>query len=308
MAIFAAVVDASSFSIAARRLDMPKSTVSFRIARLEERLGVQLLRRTTRVVHPTELGRAYYERCTQLLAEVADMENALQRHQGVTTGTLRLAAPIEFGMHVMGSIVARFKNNHPQLRVDVELTSRHIDLVNERFDLAVRIGRLADSSLVARKVLSVERQLFAAPRYLAARGHPSSPGDLDRHDCLHFVSPYVPLTWSLERRSERSGGHATGPERVTVAPNIIMKINNLTMIREAALTGLGIAILPRYMCLDALARGTLALVLEPWSPERADVFVVHAGGRHVAPKIRAFIDHFSNELHSIQSLAEPRPF
>jgi DNA-binding transcriptional LysR family regulator len=302
MAIFVAIVEAGSFSTASQRLEMPKSTVSFRIARLEERLGVQLLQRTTRVVRPTELGRIYYDRCKQILIDVAEIEDALLQHKGVTAGTIRLAAPVEFGMHILGAIVASFKVAHPRIHVDVELTSRHIDLVDERFDLAIRIGKLSDSSLIVRKLISVERQLFAAPQYIAAQGDPTVPEDLEKQDCLHFSSPYVPLLWTLERRGKKI-------DKVTVTPQVVVRINNLTMLRDSALAGIGIAALPRYMCADAVGRGALKVVLEDWQPESADVFVLRPGGRHISPKVRAFIDHLEGEMRRMgHPMLEPAPF
>lgn len=288
MAIFAAVVETAGFAAAARRLHMSKSTVSHRVAELEARLGARLLHRNTRSVRPTDIGLSYYERCVRIVADIEAAHAAVQDQQGLPTGILRVCMPIELGMHIIGPAIARFRKENSQIGIDVEVTSRHIDLIEERFDLAFRIGTLADSRLIARKFLTVPRAAYASPDYLAARGLPAVPADLAGHDCLHFYSPYIPNDWSFTR----------GEEQTTVAPNVVVRMNNLTMLRDMALEGQGIAVLPRYMCAAALRRGTLRMVLPEWQPPGAEVYALYPSRQHLPLKVRSFLKFIERQLRT----------
>jgi DNA-binding transcriptional LysR family regulator len=276
---FVAVAEAGGFSEAARRLSLPKSTISHRVRQLEERLGVRLLHRTPRSVRLTDEGRLYHQRCVRILTDIEEAELAVRQDQRAPSGTLRLSAPIEFGMEVLSSVLAAFLIAHRTLRLKLELTSRNIDLVDEGFDLAVRIGRLADSSLVSRRILSIPRHLYASPAYLVEHGRPESPDELARHACLRFETAFYAGAWALD-----------GPEgRVTMQPSGVVDANNLTVLREAAIAGLGIALLPCYQCREAERAGRLERVMPRWRPETADVYVVYPSKRHLAPKVRAFL-------------------
>lgn len=288
MAIFAAVVETAGFAAASRRLRMSKSTVSHRVAELEARLGARLLHRNTRTVRPTDIGLSYYERCVRILAEIEAAEAEVRDQQGQPTGVLRLCLPIELGMHIIGPAIARYRRENSQVDIDVEVTSRHIDLIEERFDLAFRVGILADSRLIARKFLTVPRGAYASPDYVAARGAPTRPADLAEHDCLHFYSPYVPADWTFFR----------GGEQAIVSPHVVVRMNNLTMLRDMALEGQGIAVLPRYMCASALRKGTLVPLLPEWQPPGADVYALYPSGRHLPLKVRSFLKFIERQLRA----------
>jgi DNA-binding transcriptional LysR family regulator len=289
IAAFVAVVEAKSFSEAARRSRQPKSTLSHRMAQLEERLGVRLLQRTSRAVRPTEAGEAFYQRCVRILDEIKEAELLAQQQQSAPTGTLKVVTAIEFGMLAMGRLIGEFVCRYPTVKVDIELTSRHVDLVEEGFDLAIRIGDLADSSMISRKLFSVGRGLYASPSYLAARGSPALPADLKQHAFLRFVSPLAPPRFDLSRRGMR----------VTVSTEPAVISNNLTVLRDAAAAGAGIAMLPMFLCHDAVERGELVRVLDDWQLEPVAVSAVYPSKRLLSRKAHAFVEFLHVELSKL---------
>ena len=192
---FVAVVEAGSFTGAAERLGAAKSAVSRRVSALEERLGVQLLRRTTRTQNLTETGRSFYEHSARILADLEEAESAVQQEHGELRGTLRVALPLSFGVRHMCKPIASFSRLHPKIRFDLDLNDRRIDLVEEGMDLAIRIGHLPDSSLIARRLFDVRSVVCASPHYLSVHGEPQSPEDLAEHDCLVYSNLPDPDTW-----------------------------------------------------------------------------------------------------------------
>ena len=291
---FVAVVEAGGFSQAGRRLSLPKSTVSHRVQQLEQRLGVRLLHRTPRIVKLTDEGAIYYQRCVRILAELEEAEAEVRQEPKEPTGTLRLSGPIEFGMQILSRMLAEFVKAHPRLRLKLELTSRNVDIVEEGYDAVLRIGTLEDSALVSRRILSIPRGLYASPDYLAARGRPQAPEDLARHACLRFETAFYHGAWVF-----------TGPSgRATAQPAGTVEANNLTVLRDAAIAGLGVALLPCYQCREAERDGRLERLMVDWVPESADVYVLYPSKRHLASRIRAFltfldqnIEGLSREIH-----------
>src|SRR5579859_44110 len=296
---FVAVVDAGGFSQAGRRLSLPKSTVSHRVQQLEERLGVRLLHRTPRVVRLTEEGAVYYQRCVRILAELEDAESEVRQETKEPTGTLRLSAPIEFGMQILGGVLAGFLKAHPRVRLKLELTSRNVDIVEEGYDAVLRIGTLEDSALISRRILSITRGLYASPDYISARGRPTSPADLADHDCLRFETAFYHGAWVF-----------TGPGgQASFQPTGTVEANNLTVLRDAAIAGLGVALLPCYQCREAERGGRLERLMVDWQPESADVYVLYPSKRHLASRIRAFLTYLDQNLerltHDIRDGARP---
>ena len=192
---FVAVVEAGSFTAAGERLDTAKSAVSRRISGLEERLGVQLLRRTTRTLNLTDTGQSFYEHAARILADLDEAESAAQQDHGELRGTLRVALPMSFGVRHMCKPIAAFSKRHTKIRFDLDFNDRRIDLIEEGVDLAVRIGHLRDSSLIARKLFDVRTVVCASRPYLAAHGEPESPEDLHNHDCLVYSNLPDPDVW-----------------------------------------------------------------------------------------------------------------
>jgi DNA-binding transcriptional LysR family regulator len=281
MAVFAQVVRQQSFTVAARVLGLPKSTVSQRVARLEARLGARLLHRTTRRVLPTETGVAYYERCSRILAEAEQADAAVSEIHGALRGRVRLVAPHLFGYTFLPGVLAEFLRAHPEVELDVRLSDRHLDLVAEGYDLGVRIGAVSDAALVVRQLGSADHVLCASPRYVRERGLPRTPGDLAAHDFVRYGGMPVPGTrWRLERSGVVEPVSVRG--RLTVG--------SVVLARQAALDGLGIASLPRFACSEDLLARRLLPVLEGWVSLRVPIRLVYPSRRHLPARVRALAD------------------
>jgi len=293
--IFTRVVDARSFTAAARGLGMPKSNVSRRVAQLEDRLGVRLLQRTTRKLNLTDAGRSYYEYGIRIVAEVEEAEQAVTRLQATPKGQLRITAPVEFGMNFLGRAVAEFMQRYPEVAVETELTDRKVDMIEEGFDVAIRIGSLADSSLIARRIGMISRILCASPDYLITHPPPRHPRELSRHNCILWLNPEI--RWAFQ-----------GPEGETVVPvNGRLKANNISFMRDAAIQGLGVALLPTILCCQALSAGDLVALLPDYRPVDAGIYAIYPSRRHLASKIRLFVNFLSERLGSLPQLREPLP-
>jgi DNA-binding transcriptional LysR family regulator len=280
MAIFARVVEAEGFSAAARQLGLSKSAVSKQVARLEDRLGARLLNRTTRRLSLTEVGAAFYERCARILAEAEAAERAVTRLQAEPRGTLRVNAPMSFGVRHVAPAIPAFVARYPDVSVDISLTDRLVDLVDEGYDLAIRIANLPDSSLVARRLAPARFVVCASPDYLARHGAPAQPRDLARHNCLTYSYAAVGDEWRLR-----------GPDgEVRVRVTGTVRANNGDVLRAAALGGLGIVVMPTFLVGDALRSGALASVLPDYRVRETAIHAVYPHGRHLSAKVRAFVD------------------
>jgi DNA-binding transcriptional LysR family regulator len=276
--VFAQVVDAGSFTAAGRALSLPTSVVSRRVARLEERLGVRLLQRTTRTLSVTEAGRLYHECGARVLAELDEAERALAQLRQRPRGRVRVTAPVE--EYATIRLVTRFLAAYPEVQVELELTNRQVNLVEEGFDVALRAGPQPDSTLIAQKVLDSPFWLVASPAYLKRRGEPRQLADLRAHDAIVFGATMTEATWTLRG--------AKGPVRVPLRGRI--SVNHMQAARAAALAGLGIAMLPSIFCAPDLRARRLRPVLQSASPPPIPVFVVYRSGRLLAPAVRAFVD------------------
>ncbi|HET7538787.1 MAG TPA: LysR family transcriptional regulator [Polyangiaceae bacterium] len=279
IAIFARVVKEESFTKAARALGLPKSTVSERVSRLEERLGVRLLERTTRHVRPTAAGAAYYERAARVVAEIEEANAAVTDIHRSPKGLLRIGSPLLFGHAFLGDFVAEFLVAHPEVEVELIVADRRFDVVEEGLDLAVHVMGPIEASLIARKIGSAERMCVASPAYLCQREPPKAPKELLKHSCL-VSSNDRRATWvfSKEGRSE------------SIAIQGRYSVNSVQLALSAALHGAGIAVLPAFFCAEALRAGHLAPVLEDWSPGRSEIHVVYPGSRHLSARVRLFVD------------------
>lgn len=282
---FVKVVQAGSFSRAARILGREKSRVSRSVAALEAALGVRLLQRTTRSLSTTEIGKDVFERAVGILAAVEDTEGTARRMQSVPQGELRITAGVEFGNAVVSRWVRAFLARHPAVTVDLVLTAQTLDLVHEGFDLAIRIGPLADSSLSARKLGELSYRLFASATYLERHGIPATPGDLAQHACLVFTGGTHEATWHLH------GPH--GECDVTVPARL--RANSALALRDAAIESQGIALLPVLLCDEAVTAGALRIVLPAWCGQPVPVHAVFPSQRFLAAKLRAFVDFIADE-------------
>ena len=282
--VFARVVHAGSFTAAARELGMPKSTVSRKVSELEERLGSRLLQRTTRKLSLTDVGRTYYDYSARIVGELEEAERAVSSLQATPRGLLRVTAPVNVAF--LGPIVSDYLKRYPEVRLDLFCTGRHVDLVEERFDLGIRAGTLADSTLIARGLGIVSWILVAAPAYLKKRGRPRSPDDLKKHDCLLFGVGIESAGVRLEN------GDKSLP--VALAPRLM--VSDMDVLHAVASAGLGIALLPAYRCGDDLRAKRLERVLGDWNAPSTPVHVVYPSVRHVSPKVKSFVDHLQERM------------
>ena len=276
--VFLRVIQSGSFSAAARQLAMPKSTVSRKIAELEAHVGARLLQRTTRKLGLTDVGRIFYEHAVRIAAEVDEAAQVVGRMQAAPRGLLRVTAPLAFGM--LGPIVAEYLQKHEEVQLEVSCTDRTVDLVDERFDIAIRAGRLADSSLTARTLGSIKRVLIAAPSYCKEHGTPRTPTELTEHACLVFGAGTAPNVWTLESNGKRA--------EVRVTPRLTL--NDPEILRGAALAGVGIALLPEFVCAEDIRAKRLRHVLPDWGSAAMPVHAVYPTARLLSPAAAKFIE------------------
>lgn len=285
--VFVRVVETESFSRAAEELGLSKSTVSKQIRRLEDRLGVRLLNRTTRSMSLTDVGQSFYERCANIVAEARDAERAVTDMQATPTGRLRVNAPMSFGQLHLARAVGAFLQTCPGIEVDLTLADRIVDIVDEGYDLAIRIAHLPDSSLIAVKLAPCRRVVVASPAYLQAAGAPAHPNDLADHACLSYTYQSSGDLWHFEDSDGASlSVRVTGP----------LRINNGDAIAQAALDGLGVAYLPTFIVGPALADGGLLQLLDPYCTDDTAVYAVMPHSRNVSPKVRVFVDFLKDRF------------
>jgi DNA-binding transcriptional LysR family regulator len=290
--IFVRVVQLASFTQAARELGVSKSFASKQVRALEERLGARLLNRTTRTLTPTDAGVAFARRCADLLDEISEAERAIAALQDAPRGTLRLTAPMSFGVRWVAPILAAYGARHPDLHIIADFSDRRADLVEEGLDLAIRVGRMADSSLVARRLAPVVAVTVGSPDYLEQRGFPKHPDDLRDHDCLVYSLLDAPTSWLLEP--------VDGGEPVRVRVSARMTSNNGDALLEAASAGMGLVSLPDFLVADALRDGRVLRVLPAWCSMRgAGVWAVYPHSRHLAAKVRLFVDALAESFAGV---------
>lgn len=282
--VFARVVQAGSFTAAAAALGMPKSTVSRKVSELEDRLDARLLQRTTRKLSLTDAGRTYFDYCARIVNEVEDAERAVGRLQATPRGLLRVTAGINSTF--LGGIVADFLKRYPEVQLELFCTGRTVDLVEERFDVGIRAGLLADSTLIVRSLGSVGWFFVATAAYLKKRGRPRSPDDLKEHDCLVFGAGLTTLSVQLEN-GDRST-QVDAPARLSVS--------DLDILHSVATAGLGIALLPAFRCIEDLRARRLERVLRDWTVPAIPVHVIYPTTRHLSPKVKAFVEHLQKRM------------
>jgi DNA-binding transcriptional LysR family regulator len=279
LTVFAAVVRAGSFTGAAQALGTQKAHASRVVSRLEKRLGVRLLQRSTRSLAVTEVGRELYERATGILSALDETEAMIQRTHAEPQGVLKLSCGVEFGLLVVSRWIREFIKRYPLVWVDVDFSDRIVDLIHEGFDLAIRVGNLEDSSLSARLLGEIRYALYASPDYLHQHPVPETPKDLIGHDLIMFVAKSAPA-WRLECNGER----------VDIEARARLIVNNHVGARDATVDGLGISLLPRFQAAPYAKDGKLIEVLTGWTRPPAPVHALFASSRYLTPKVRAFID------------------
>jgi DNA-binding transcriptional LysR family regulator len=287
MRTFRTVVETGGFSAAARRLGLSKAAVSKQVAELEAHFGTALLHRTTRRLNATDAGRRYFENCIRLLDELSEIEAEVRNSQAEPSGRLRVSAPINFGNAVLGPVIAAMAERHPKLEIQVELNDRFVDLIEEGFDVALRIRTsLPDSSLIARRISSITRSVCAHPSYLKRMGTPKTPEELKQHNCLIYTLSTSPYDWKF----------LAGSRSVTVRVNGSIQSNNGQFLMSFLRAGMGIAFLPDFTVGEDIRSGKLKRVLESYPAEPHDLYLVYPANRHQSPKLRAFMDLAAQHL------------
>ena len=286
MRAFVRVVEAGSFTAVATEQNTTQPTISRQVAALEDHLGARLLTRTTRALTLTDDGRAFYEHALRALEAVGEAENAVGRRQAKPTGTLRLAVPVVLGRRHIVPRLARFLARYPEVSIDLAMSDGFVDLVEQGIDLAIRVGEITDQSLVARKIGVVRRITVASPAYLAAKGTPRRPDDLNRHDCIVYTRLATGNRWHFESKD--------GPLSVTVSGRY--RVDNSEAVREGVVSGLGIAVIPAFAFGDEIGRGDVKVLLEAFEPKPLPLNAVYASRRYVPPRVRAMIDFLTHEL------------
>lgn len=283
--VFTTVVAEGSFSAAARSLGMSKSAVSKQVAALEDRLGARLLNRTTRRLSLTDAGAVYLERANRIVAEAEDAEAEVSQLSSSPRGVLRLSAPLSFGIRHLGPLLPGFMAENPGVTIDLSLDDRFVDLVQEGFDLALRVTTLADSSLMVRRLCPIRSVLVASPSYLREVGEPAHPTDLKGHRCLVYTNQAHGLEWRLTSSQGEKLTVRLGESR--------LRVNNGDILRQAVLDGAGIAILPTFFVGSDLKLGTMVRVCPDWEGSGGDVSLLWPHARFTPAKVRVFIDYMA---------------
>jgi DNA-binding transcriptional LysR family regulator len=281
MNTFVRVVEVGSISGAADRLGVAKSAVSRRLKELEGHLGVQLFHRTTRSMNLTDTGRAFYHQSVRILEDVLEAELATSQAHGTLKGSLKIALPSTFGVMHMGPAVNEFLQMHPQIEFDLDFNDREVDLIQEGFDLAIRIANLPDSSLIARRIAPIKNVICASPSYLEQMGVPRTPEELVDHRCLVYSLLSDNEYWNLTDNNDRE-------IRIKIHP--YLKASTGEFLRDAAIEGMGIIIEPTFIVYKEIESGALVQVLEDYSPPQIDAYAIYPQTRHLSQRVRAFVD------------------
>lgn len=286
MSVFARVADRQSFTAAAEDLKISKSAVSKQIARLEDRLGVQLIHRTTRRLHLTEVGQAYFERAKRIVEDAEAAEQTISNLHGELHGTLRINAPQSYGVRRLSPLLPEFMDRHPNLNIDISFNDRRIDMIEEGFDVGIRITRMPDSSLMARKLGTTGSAVVASPDYWQKYGKPEHPNDLINHRCLLYDYSSTPREWPFLGPD--------GPFSVPIKGRF--RSNNGDALLKATIGGIGINYIPTFLTDRLLESGKLESALDSYVMPSIDIHAVWPQNRHLSAKVRAFIDYLVEKL------------
>ncbi|MBD2034074.1 LysR family transcriptional regulator [Leptolyngbya sp. FACHB-321] len=292
MRAFTQVVNSGGFAAAARAMGMSRSQVNKLVIALENELGIQLLHRSTRVVTPTETGLAFHERCVEILASLEEAERSLIQLQAEPRGRLKVNAPMTFGTMHLAPALADFMVQYPDLQVQLTLNDRFIDPIEEGFDVTVRIAKPQESaSLIVHPLAAAPRVLCAAPNYLKAHGTPTYPEELRHHSCLHYGQLVVEHQWTLIG--------AEGEQ--TIAVKGVLCSNNGEVLRDAAVQGLGIALLPIFIVKQELQHGVLRMVLPNYHPPELSISVIYPVNRHLSTKVSLLVDFLQERFGAMST-------
>ncbi|WP_126456776.1 LysR family transcriptional regulator [Sulfuriflexus mobilis] len=287
MLTFVRVVEAGSMSAAADRLNIAKSAVSRRLAELEGRLGVQLLIRTTRRLNLTGNGQQFYQRCLAILADLEETEQAISCEQVLLRGTIRIAIPLTFGIKHLSPLLNQFLKEHPELSLDLDLNDRTLNFMEEDIDLAIRIGRLADSTLIARQLATTQRIVCASPDYLSQHGEPKTPEELENHVGLNYSYLAETQIWQFLQQDKT---------RVLAHVPCRMRANNGDILLKAAIDGLGILVTTTFISSEAIEQGLLCPILTDYTFPEEVIYAIYPQQRFLPRRVRALIDYLAEKF------------
>lgn len=287
MQAFVAVVEAGSFTAAAKRQRTTKSVISRRLSALEERLGAQLLQRTTRAQTLTESGRSFLAYSKRILDDLDEAESSVSQQHGSLQGSLRIALPLSFGVRHLCGPISAFRHRHPDVAFDLQLGDRYVDLIQQNIDMALRIGKLSDSSLAARKLFDVRMVVCASPAYLNRYGEPQEPDDLRQHRCLLYTNARAPDQWSYR-------GSANKAQQVAVGSTL--QASSGDFLCNAAAHGEGLVLLPTFIVAQTVRSGKLRTVLNDYDWPGPAAYAVYPSTRHLSHRVRAFIDFLAEKF------------
>ena len=290
MKTFAAVADAGSFTAAAERLGVSKKLVSKYIGQMEDRLGVRLFHRTTRRLSLTEAGAQYYPQCVRLVEELDAVEAGLKEQRGALSGRLRLTAPVNFGATYLQALMYRFHLQHPEVQFDLRLSDDYVDLADGGYDLAIRIGQLEDSSVIAKRLAKSSAWAVAAPEYLAKAVPLVTPGDLSKHPCILDTNFRSGARWPFQVGGVVTKVDVKGP----------FSLNSPTGARQLALAGAGVGLIPDYIVADDVEAGRLTRVLADYPSLEMTVQALYLDARYMPLRLRRFIDFLADEFSGMQ--------
>ncbi len=283
--VFVKVVELGSFSGAADSLAVPQSTVSRKIRRLEDQLGVRLLNRTTRLVKPTQTGMMYYQRCARITKDLADANQIVMSSHETPKGLLRVTAPVESIYVFLGDIIDDYLKLYPEVEVDIVASNEIVNPIDQGFDVAIRLANLKDSTLIARPLGNTTDLLCAAPDYIRENGMPKDLTELGGHKCLRMSNLEIYSKWQLSQ-----GGVSKGHEKQTVSVTGPVIVNSQILLHKLTCRGHGIAKLPTYLCAENIKDGSLLSILPQWTFPQRTLWVVYSSARHLSPNIRSFVD------------------
>jgi DNA-binding transcriptional LysR family regulator len=284
MMVFRLVVDSGSFTGAALAMDLPKSNISRKISRLEKQLGVRLLERSTRSLRLTEVGQIYFQHCSRIFEEMQSANQCIEVLSSTPSGKLKICASVSIGQNILAPRLAKFQQLYPEIELDLQLLNRRIDLIEEGFDLAIRVGELEDSALISKRLFDVELHLYASPKYLAASSHIlKQPEDLLHHACLYMNANDEILQWQL----------AAGNKKQAIEIKPSFSSNDFTTLRQLTVDDYGIALLPDYLCQQQVKDKSLVRVLDDWVGRRVKVNAVYPNRKSMTPKLRAMLDYLA---------------
>ncbi len=290
MNAFVRVVEAGSISAAADRMDVAKSVVSRRLKELEEHLGVELFHRTTRQMNLTDSGRAFYQQAVRILADILEAEHATSQFHGALKGTLKVALPLSFGLMHLGPAINEFLQENPDVEFDLDFNDRQIDILAEGFDLAIRIASLQDSSFIARRLAPIHTVMAASPAYLERISMPYSPQELIHHRCLVYNLINNLESWNL---------YDTTGQLFKTRITPYLKASNGEFLRDAAVNGLGIVLLPTFIVYREIESGALLPLMTNYHASHLAVYAIYPQTRHLSQRVRAFVDFLAKRFEGL---------